>query len=136
MTFQVPLNVVVFEIAEDRSVTFTVGPGTGLCDKCLLQSQQSDVMVKAGLFLETKELSVCLFLNAYLHSLETEYKITDCTWSFYETRKKTRAGILLSYSWSDFALDKFCAFQKLFCMLANRLCLKYAYFNCSGRLQV
>lgn len=62
MTLQVPSSMVVLEIGEDRSVTFTEGPGTGLCDKCLLQSQQSDVMVKAGLFLETKEHSSCLFL--------------------------------------------------------------------------
>lgn len=26
--------------------------------------------------------------DAYLHSPETEYRITDCTWSFYETRQK------------------------------------------------
>lgn len=62
VTLQFPLNLAVFKIAVDRSVTLTVGPGTGLYDKCLLQSQQSDVMVKAGLFLETKEHSSCLFL--------------------------------------------------------------------------
>lgn len=62
VTLQVPSSMVVLEIGEDRSVTFTEGPATGLCDKCLLQSQQSDVMVKAGLFLETKEHSSCLFL--------------------------------------------------------------------------
>lgn len=90
VTLQFPSNLAVFKIAVDRSVTFTVGPGTGLHNKCLLQSQQSDVMAKAELFLETKEHSSCLFFvsNAYLHSPETEYKITDCTRSFYETRKK------------------------------------------------
>lgn len=85
---QFPSNLAVFEIALDRSITLTVGPGTGLCDKCLLQSQQSDVMVIAGLFLETKEHSSCLFLFQMLTCIHLKYKITDCTWSFYETRKK------------------------------------------------
>lgn len=35
--------------------------------------------------------------NAYLHSPETEYKITDCTWSFYETREKQ--GRYLTAGW-------------------------------------
>lgn len=62
VALQFPSNVAVFKIAVNRSVTFAVGPGVRLRDKCLLQSQQSDVVAKAGLFLETKEHSSCLFL--------------------------------------------------------------------------
>lgn len=63
VTLEFPSHLAGFEIAVDRSVTlYCTGPGIGLSDKCLLQSQQSDVMVKAGLFLETKEHSSCLFM--------------------------------------------------------------------------
>lgn len=63
VTLQFPSDLAGFEIAEDRSVTlYCTGPGIGLSDKCRLQSQQSDVMVKAGLFLETKEHYSCFFL--------------------------------------------------------------------------